>query len=174
MRNLICLLALVFGVNSFAASGSGNISNVVTLGGVNSSDSLNIQEANSQGYFTIYTPGLTSSGVAQRLIKNGVQYQVTAGKTFQAVKICAASFSVSKSLQLLSATASFADQATLASLTGPVYQSGASTGFSLITSTTALTFQCYSTTYSFGASTYAGVTGNDNSAMYVFVVGKEI
>jgi hypothetical protein len=173
MRNLICLLLILIGTNSFALpSGS---QNALQLGGVSNSDNLIIPEANSQGYFTLYnsdTPLTTNRfGV---LYKNGVAYQVTAGKTFQAVKICAASGIANSTFQLVSSTASFANNVA-GPLTGQVSMSGANNGNSLLT-TAANTFICYDSTYSLAASTYAGYSNSSGGSLtfYLIVIGKEI
>lgn len=60
------------------ANGSGNVTNIVGLGGVDSTSNLTIPEANAQGYFSLNVgiPSLTSSGYFCPLYKGGLLYQV--------------------------------------------------------------------------------------------------
>jgi hypothetical protein len=170
MKNLICLVLLLMSGSSFALpSGS---QNALQLGGIVNSDNLVIPEANSQGYFTLYTNDGTKTGTHYgAFYKNGVAYQVTAGKTFQVTKICIATVAANTTFQLMSATASFAENA--ASVTGGVYQSGVAAGNSL-QSTAANTYVCYGSTYSFAASTYPGFGAGGTTNYYLAVTGKEI
>lgn len=177
MKNLIILGLILLSPRSFAANGSGNISNVMTLGGVNTVDGLNIGEANSQGYFTLFVgSGGTTTNNFYPFYKNGVAYQVTAGKTFQAVKICSLSSAASTLFQLLTATSSFAFNAS--SVTGGVFQGGASgTGaavYAMISNISTNAWLCSSSTYSAAASTFMGVEVNGTSAVNFMVLGKEI
>jgi hypothetical protein len=175
MRNLISLVLVLFATNVFAATGSGNVSNVLTLGGVSNLGNLVIPEANSQGYFALYTSGVAiTSGNVAPLYKNGVAYQVTAAKTFKTTKICVASGAAPVfNYQLITATASFAANATTASLTGPVYQSGAAGGYSLMNAAAAGVYTCFDATFDMAASTYAGYQSNSTNNS-VIVIGKEI
>lgn len=175
MRNLISLVLVLFSTSVFAATGSGNVSNVLSLGGVSNSSNLIIPESNSQGYFTLYTSGIAiTSGNVAPLYKNGVAYQVTAGKTFKISKVCLASGAAPVfSYQLLTATAPFAANATAASLTGPVYQSGVAGGYAYQNSASAGSYTCFDTTWDMAASTYAGYQSNSTNNS-VMVIGKEI
>jgi hypothetical protein len=58
------------------ANSSGNVSNIVGLGGVDASSNLTIPEANSQGYFSLCVGVGTSGGNFSPFYKNGVLYQV--------------------------------------------------------------------------------------------------
>ena len=74
MRNLMSLVLVLFSTSVFAATGSGNVSNILQLGGGNTSSNLNVAEPNSQGYFTLYggaNSNLTNANFAP-LYKNGV------------------------------------------------------------------------------------------------------
>ncbi len=174
MKNLMVIILILFSFSSFAApSGSGNISAITTLGGVNTTDNLNIPNSNPEGYFSIYTGQSITGANVTPLYKNGVAYQVTAGKTFVASKVCGAVGSANARFQLISATASFANNATTASLTGPVYQGGAAGG-TVLALTTSNVFACFSINYSFSASTYVGIQGDSSTSQNVIVTGKEI
>lgn len=170
---LICLILVLFGTNSFAASGSGNISNVVTLGGISTTDGLNINEANSQGYFTVYVGGGMTAGNFSPFYKDGTAYQVTAGKTFQIVKYCIFSDTTVSKAQLLTSTATIAFN-TNSALTGPKYQGGATTQYAFTGAVTTFSPTCFSQTFSAAASTYLGIQAGTTAAYYVQALGKEI
>lgn len=175
MKTVILFLGLILGLNAFAATGSGQVSNITSIGGFNNNDNTTVGDSNSQGYFTIYTYNTApTAGNVLVLKKNGSAYQVTAGKTFKMSKICYASSVADGDFQLLTATASFADNATTASLTGPVYQAGAAAGYFFHTSATANQIQCWSASYDFGASTYVGIQARTANSYYVAITGKEI
>lgn len=173
MGKLILVLFLALSKNANAASGSGNISNIITSGGVSNADSLNIAEENSQGYFSVYTGNGVTGGNVTRLIKNGVAYQVTAAKTFKIVKMCVSSTSASPQVNLVTATAAIGADVTTGSLTGAVYSGGAAGGYSFEGSTSTHTYLCHDILYSMAASTYAGVQVNVANT-YVVLLGKEI
>lgn len=174
MKNLISLVLVLFSTSVFAATGSGNISNVLTLGGVSLSDNLNISEDNSQGYFTLYSfPGTNTSGNSSPFYKNGVAYQVPVGKTFKATKICINTGLASSQVQLVSSTAAIANNDATA-LTGGIYQAGSAGVYPLISSKNAKEHLCYSTTYSVPASAYFGFQGTPSDSFLIFIVGKEI
>lgn len=173
MKNLIALILILFSTNVFAATGSGNVSSVTTLGGVNTSDNLNIPNSNPDGYFSIYTGQSITGGNVGPLYKNGVAYQVTAGKTFVVNKICGAITASNARFQLISATASFANNATTASLTSPVYMGGAA-GADVLATQTSGQFYCFSVNYSLAASTFVGFNGDSSTGHNIVVTGKEI
>lgn len=177
MKKIIILLLLTLSNQSFAANGSGNISNILTTGGVTTADSLNISEPNSQGYFSVYVgSGGTTTNHFYPFYKNGVAYQVNAGKTFQISKVCSVSTTSSISFQLVSDTSSFAHNAT--SLTSGVYQGGLSGAsgsvYPMKTHATAGTWDCVDTIYVDAASTFPGIEINGTSVIAVMVLGREI
>lgn len=173
MIKIIFVLSLFLVRESFGASGSGNISNIVTLGGISTTPGLNIAEANSQGYFTLHSGLPVSAGNVGAFFKNGVQYQVTAAKTFKAIKICTSSGTAGNPFQLLTSTATFANNGGTGTLTSPVYQGLAAGAYSMKGSATIDVYQCLDFTYDFQASTFPGwQTANANS--YVTILGKEI
>lgn len=151
---------------------SGNISKTLQLGGVGINNPLTIPEGNSEGYFTLECGINPTGGNFYRLYKNGAQYQVTAAKTCQVVAISYYAGTVNDQVfQLVSATATFADNAS--SLTGPVYQYGASGlyGFGAIAT---YTWYTTSQTYSFAASTFPGVQAHNASRCGMFIICKEV
>lgn len=177
MKTIISLFLaiLLMTGNTFAATGSGNVTNVVNLGGINSTSNLAIPESNSQNYITLSSNAAGTAGNFYPLYKNGAAYQVTAGKTFYVTKVCVMALTTANStLQLLSATASFAYGAT--SLTGGVFQGGASTPATqlpLYTGTTAGAYQCYDMSYQFAASTYPGWESGGSVTYSIYVTGAE-
>lgn len=173
MKKLICLFLILFSSTAIAATGSGNISSVTSLGGVNLTDSVNIPNSNADGYFTIYGGGsLTAINVAP-LYKNGVAYQVPSGKTFVASKICILSGQATTRVQLLSATASFAHNVGAGTLTGPVYMAGVTDKYPLLT-LTANVHTCFSSFYSFTQNVYTGYQADTATGYSITVTGKEI
>lgn len=176
MKNIIGLLMVFLSTQAFAASGSGNISNVLTLGGVNATDGLNISEPNAQGYFTIYSSnngGATLNNFYQ-FFKEGVsgQYQVTSGKTFKAVRICVMGAAANMFMQLASSTASFTQGA--ASLTSPIYQGGATMSYPMFSHPTAYVWQCFGSTYAFTSTTYPASQIGTANYFAIHILGKEI
>jgi hypothetical protein len=176
MKNIILALTLLVSVNVFAASGSGNVSNVITMGGNNTADNLVIPEANTQGYFSLYsTPaGAAAAGTMGVFYKNGTPYQVTAGKTCKVVKVYFYSSNASSNqFQFVSATASFANGASTASLTGPIYQGGAAGNYVFSNPNTQFVSSTYSANYDFPASSYVGYVGG-TGGLLIILLAKEI
>lgn len=166
-------LFLVLSTSSFAATGSGNVSNVLTLGGSDNNANLNINESNSQGYFTVYLGGTITAGNFSPFYKDGTAYQVTAGKTFQVVKICLFSDTTVAKEQLVTSTASIAANTAVA-LTSPKYQGGATTLYTHISSVTTYESRCFNSTWAASASTFIGLQGGTSAVFYVQLLGKEI
>lgn len=156
------------------SQGSGNVSNVLGLGGAPSSttaSNLTIPENNSQGYFTLYMGKGGTVSDYYILYKNGTAYQVTSGKTCYVVGIGMNAPGSGNNIQLISATAPFADGAS--SITGGVYQGGASGNYPVLQGA-AGTWVYYPTTFQFAASTYAGIQAGGTANPYgVYVICKE-
>jgi len=110
------------------------------------------------GIFTIVA-GDTSNSLTSTnyypFYKNGVAYQVTAGKTAVCFDKTAESGVANAQFQLVSATASFAFNA--ASLTGGVYQASAAGKGGEIVACSASTWCGLPGSYQFAASTYPGI-----------------
>jgi hypothetical protein len=143
------------------SNGSGNISNVLNLGGFNATPGgLVIPEANTQGYFGLYA-GLTSgTNTYAPFIKNGTIYQVTPGKICYVVGFAFLSGTVGDRCQLISATATFANGAS--TLTGAIYQGGApggTGGFYIYDIQTAYVPVQSFFPYQFASETYPGFQG---------------
>lgn len=174
MRKVV-LLSLLFSLSANAANsvGSGDFPYVSVGGNGQSVASVMpnppsiVIPSNDTTWFTLYT-GLLSvgNGVTYPFKKNGVIYQVTAGKSAYCTSIRHRVGSASGGFQLLSATATFADAATTASLTGPVYQCGAAATYCMAGSTTANTIMNESIMYKFGAATWPGIQASDNTQLY--------
>lgn len=129
---LSLILALFLPLAALAGNGSGNVSNVVGLIGAQSATTVAPQVIASFGIpagvsvFSIYAGDWTASvtsGNFYPFYKNGSAYQVSSGKTATCFNITML-INGSGSIQLMSATASFAFNAS--SVTGGVYQGGAS------------------------------------------------
>lgn len=174
MGRILIGLLILFSSEAFAISVP--TVNALSLGGVVTADNLSISEPNSQGYFTIYGggPSLTGPNYSP-FYKNGVPYQVTAGKTFQVVKICGGSSVGSSGYQLVSGTAAIAFNSAGVP-TGAVYQGGATQQYPMTFAggLAASTVGCYDATYVFAASTYPGFQVQSAAQVTIAILGKEI
>lgn len=158
------------------------INNVVQLGGVDESPSLILPEGNVAGYFTIYASNAALAAIDRvyPFYKNGALYQVTGGTTFKCIKIISWGAQVAyQGYQLLTDTATFAPDATAASLTAPVYQAGASVRYPMIAGNlngASYVHKSESITYDFAASTWPGIQVGtpNNNYIGVFIIGKEV
>lgn len=169
---MIAGLMLLASQSASAASGSGNVSNTLSLGGQNQNDNLTIAEPNSQAYFTLFASSSQTSGHYNPLVKNGTNYQVTSGSSFHVISICYASASTGLSMSLMSATAAFSANA--GTVTGEVNQGGVpGNNGALAIGSPAYTLVCVPSTYVFSSATYPGFTGNTSTAYYVSITGKE-
>lgn len=174
MGRILIGLLILLSSNAFAISVP--TVNAVSLGGTVTADNLSISEPNSQGYFTVYGGGPSLTGPHYYpFYKNGVPYQVTAGKTFQVVKICGGSSVGSSGYQLVSGTAAITFDSTSAP-TLAVYQGGASAQYPLTFAggLAASTMGCYDATYAFTASTFPGFQVQSAAQVTIAILGKEI
>lgn len=170
---LSLILNVILSANVIAATGSGNVSSVTTLGGVNTTDNLIIPNSNPDGYFSLYAASTLTASNVTPFYKNGVAYKVTNGKTFVVSKICWTAGAPTARLQLLTDTVTFAPNATTASLTAPVYQGGAAGRYEF-TSLSTFVYVCHSASYNFAQNTYPGIQGQDATTHQAIVIGKEI
>ncbi len=169
---LSLILLLAISQSAFAATLQTN--NVTSLGGVANTSDLTIPEGNSQGYFSLYGGGnALSQDRYTGFYKNGSAYQVTTGKTFQVSKICSTSSSTNVFWQLVSSTVAIAFN-TGTALTSGVYQSGAATQYLIRSTSVALQYQCFDTTYAFTSLVYPGFQVNSAIDINVILTGKEI
>jgi hypothetical protein len=152
------------------------VNNIIQIGGTDNSSNITTLPDNPEGFFTIVSGGGSpASGKVWPFRKNGALYQVTNGKTFVTTKVVCWTSSSSGYFQLMSATATFANDATTGSLTGPVYQSGAADRYQHITqSGTALVPQHAGVIHSFSGDSYPGVQFNSFGVTVVWVIGREI
>lgn len=185
MKLFYLLLALVFPISSFAASGSGSVTDAIAVGSSpgatvghfqpNTFMSMSrLTDGSSPQVFSIYAAAVSTltAGNVYPFYKNGVIYQVTSGKkaycfNFSAVDIVSSNHGI----QLLSATATFANNATTGSLTGAVYQGGVAGNYVWLASSGGQTGADTPLpgTYTFGASTFPGYqwqNGTFNSSVH--------
>jgi hypothetical protein len=152
------------------AQSSGNVSNIVSFGGVDTSSNLTIPEANSQGYFSLF--GFASSaGGFWNFYKNGVAYQVTSGKTCMVTSISITPSVSVLNILLASSTATFTPGAS--TITGGVYQFGGATLYALNGGPTANVTVRYSVPYSFASLTYPCVAANQGGINQIILICKE-
>lgn len=177
MRNLIVLFLFLLGSQSFAVpTGTQSIVGFGGAGTIGDSDYIpsSVLGSTTEKWMTLHTniANITATNVAP-LYANGVAYQVPGGKVFYVTKVCYEGTATSSPFQLLTATASFAVNATTASLTGPVYQGGAAGGHQYYIAV-ANTPTCKSELYQFAASTFPGIQERDASnTILVSVHGVE-
>lgn len=176
MKNKLYLLAALFlstwgpgcVETALAGNGSGNVSRVMGLGaagpavGSVAAPSSSVEIPSGKTVFTITAGDIQaaqSNGNYYPFYKNGVAFQAGASGTY-CFNFRLAGNTVSTGVQLISATASFAFNAN--SITGGVYQQGASgkTGFMVGSTVYAWFFQ--SGVYTFGANTYGGYQANNS------------
>jgi hypothetical protein len=173
MKYLISL-ALLFSLNAAAIpptpipGGSKNFGGITTqvASFPAGNQSLSVAPGDTT-YFALYA-GLNAvgNGVTYPFLKNGVLYQVTAGKTAYCESITYRTGAASGGLQLLSATATFASGTATGSLTGPVYQCGGAGVYCLHGALTANAPVTEAMPYAFAASTWPGAQFADNTQMY--------
>ena len=158
------------------AQSSGNVSNVLGIGGVSVSSAplapdLLVAESNTQGYFTLFAGKSMTSGNFYILYKNGVAYQVPNGKTCKVVGVIATCSAANSSFQLCSATASFAEGA--GTITGGVYQAGASTNAALFTGA-GYAYTRFSVLYDFASDTYPAIQAGGSYVYNIALICKEV
>lgn len=139
MRNLICLLALIFASTAFAANGSGNVSNVNGSGGITKANNTTIFNSPSNTFVSDSAVGTyktlvcanvnntlsTYNGCVDTSTASNSIYVVPNAKKFYVSKICYESSSATAGLFTVgSATASFAT-GTATAPTGATYWTGA-------------------------------------------------
>ena len=181
MVNLGIILALLFSFTASAIEPSGVPS--VQIGGYMSqvASMPNIQgnvfdSLTSTKTFTLWAGTLACSGNdVYPFRKNGDLYQVTSGKTARCSSIRYRVGSASGGFQLLSATATFANGATTASLTSPKYQFGAANNYGMSGPSSANAPTVEHLQYTFGSATWPGVQCADNTQLYqVYLVCNEV
>jgi hypothetical protein len=127
------LLALLLPLYSYAGTGSCAVSAVIVLANTAAAPQgaatipLGNPSQASGGVFTIYAGDLKNATATDHYMpfyKNGVLYQVSNGKSAYCFAMTSVSLSSNINFTLMSATATFADNATTASLTGAKYQAG--------------------------------------------------
>lgn len=147
-----------------AGNGSGNVSDVVQFGG-GANTSSNAQMAISKSaltanstsgeYFMLDYGGAPTDGTCSPFRKNGVTFQAGASGTL-CVELMYQAGGTNNTVQLFSATATYANNVTCSSQTGPVYQSGGSGNYTYFSSATAGVLAVHPIIYKFGANTWPG------------------
>ena len=132
------------------AQGSGNVSNTVSFGGVDTSSNLVIPELNTPGYFALYTRGAAYNP----FYKNGVLYQVTNGMTCKVVRIIYQANGDVGQGQLVHSLTTFALGA--GSITSGVFQGGAAANYVFVPLTASVPID-FSFPYSFPSQSYPGI-----------------
>jgi hypothetical protein len=175
MKFLLPILFLVSSL-SFAASGSGNVSDVIGLGGIELTSTLTIPEANTDGYFTLYGGGSPGAGTFGLFFKNGsaTGYKPTGGMKFKGIRVCGMSpGTASTGFQVTSSTTcpAFGD----ATITGgtPTYMAGAINRYALATAA-ANTWACYSTTFEIADTYCATYQWQSAGQAFIIYTGKEV
>lgn len=151
-------------VNAIVQFGANNASNNVNL------PTIITPEGNAAGYFSLFAAG-ASAGNVSPFYRDGVIYQVNATNACRVVWALFISSTAGASAQLISATASFAINATTASLTGPKYQTGL-TAYYPYTCVTANVPVSISHPYVFATSSYPGFQ-NSASGMTMMLICRE-
>ena len=176
MKSLIVLF-LLFGSSSFAVgTGTGNTSNQVSLGGANTSlnDNLTVSEG-AQPYFTLSYAVSNTCGTNAffPFYKNGIAYQVPAGSSFHAIKICRVS-NAADGFQLMNSTSAITFNTTSVP-TGTIYMTGVNSPSLFMYNTLGTsTYECWDYQYNAAASTYVGAIESDGSVSHsAYVIGRE-
>jgi hypothetical protein len=172
MKFLYLILALILPLTALAGNGSANLSSTKVIGG-NTSQPGNITVPNTdRTYFTLFAGVATSvNGHFYPFYKNGALYQVPSGKTAACENIQIIGTASNEALSLMSATATFAQNAT--SATGAVYQCGTDSVPCMLTigpagSTTLPGATIIPGGYDFAATTWPGfqpITGSADIAV---------
>lgn len=170
MKKVISLI--LFSISATCFASTAQVNNVDTFGGTDGSTCMTVPKGNPDGIFTLESPGTSGTDI-YHFYKNGVAYQVTAGKKFVMSCLCFDSASQDYGqFMLFSGTNNYADGAGIGTVTGPVYEGGSTTGF-LHLSLSTFASRCQRYTYEFSASTYPGVFVRNNNN-HVMIMGKEI
>lgn len=157
MRIFCLLLGLLISGNSFAATGSGNISTVKSFGGFGTAlPSITVASTDTT-YF-----GLTAGTVAANnntfwnFYKDGgtAVYRVTQGKTCECDSFIFSIGGAAGGFQLVTSMTAWARADT--SLTTGFYQAGAA-GAPAITATAANTVYSFYAAYNFASNSYPGI-----------------
>lgn len=173
----------------FAASGSGNISSIASVGGGTSilnsvyslgiNPSVTIPEGSLSNYMTLHgDSNAGNSGQYMSLYtgQSNTQYQVASGKKFYIVMICAINrdTSVNLTYQPGFATASFTNQTTSAP-TGAVYWGGAANIriFNVFGTGGGSVMNCLNESNYFPALSYPFMNETSSVAASFIVYGKE-
>lgn len=164
MKNFLSILLVLFlPIVALAGNGSGNVSDVFTFGGgasnTSSNGSFSISKSALNGatgeYFMLDYGGNPTDGTCSPFRKNGAIFQAGSNGTL-CVGLTYQAGGNNNLMQLFSATATYANNSTCSSQTGPVYQSGVSGNYTLFSSPTAGQVAAYPQIYKFSANTWPG------------------
>lgn len=177
MKSIILSLVFLVASNAQAASGSGNVSNIIQYGGANAfTGNMNVPVPSTATTITLWcASNSTSAGRFNPCSKNGTPYQVPVGKTFNVVRVCTSSGFANTGgsgfIQLVTATAAISTGA--ASLTGGVYQSGQSGEYTMTAKAAVFDMACIDGQFQMAASTYAGYQQSTTGWQQVTIFGYE-
>lgn len=188
MKNVCKSFLLYLLLTSQAFAATAQVNNVLNLGGVSvsnvSSNPFLVVPDNGQtktgGYFTLYCgdtkAGLTS-GSFYPCYKNGVAYAPPNGSTFKSAVACDQSQSTTINWQMVQDTGAAITYGQAGALTAGIFQAGATTRNSQISSPSANLIICRSITMSFSGVASFGqiaIQPNDSGNINVWIVGKEV
>lgn len=181
MKNKICflyVLSLLFLPVVFAAAPPqpAPAGGYISIGGHNSTSVIVpplvvTPERNPLGWFVLQNNGNPTSNNVTPYRKNGVAYQVTAGKTATCIGAFGQTSAANSPWQLFYADAAFAHDATAASLTNPVYQNGSATVYTSVWYSLAPSQMSFF--FEIPANKYAGVQISTPSVTSVYAVCRE-
>lgn len=156
MKFLITL-ALLFSTAAFAGNGSGNVSNVIGLGGFGATPTVRSYAGIPAGavVFSVFAGDLVNivtANAAYPFYKNGSLWQVASGKTATCFNITSYQ-GAALYWELLSATATFSPNTATASLTSPLYETGSATKYAHFQGGVSNVWAAGPGTYQFPAAT---------------------
>jgi hypothetical protein len=172
MGRILVFLSLLFALPSLGATPAAVPSITIAVPGSQTQSVTipltSLSGSGVNGVFSLYS-GNNSAATNTNFYpfyKNGVAYQVTAGKTAYCFNLTNAPGATPPTwFQLVSATASFAFNA--ASITSGVYQGGASAQFANISGSTSYIPAGVPGVYTFAASTYPGWQSANNQTFNI-------
>jgi hypothetical protein len=179
----LLLLNLFLVTNSFAASGSANVSSIAGYGGGLTTSAVQYNNPNSVALADLTNVktliSYNLSGVStdyygfwnQNSPSSHTQYQVPSTKTFHVTSLCSA-MAANGAFNLGYATSPFAEGA--ASVTGEISYSPSTTAYPFNQSVVFPLTQCYNVGMSFPPNSYPFLRIGGNFTFEVFMVGREL
>lgn len=167
VRHFYVLVALLFSLSASAAVQTGGVPSV-TLGGYGAVQGGNIIPGSDTGTFMLYAQSDSSvAGHLYPFYKNANLYQVTTGTTCLCSSLKWLESSTADKMQLMSDTATFANDALTGSLTAGKYQSGAAAKYLFVSQTAGNVWNVEQIRYSFTSLTWPGAQTSVNSGNFM-------